>query len=140
MIIPIGLEENTVRRQPWVTFSLMALCVGVFFFTNGPFQNRENEQTERLTEAVRYYVDHAYLELDPRLRNGLIAGSRDGGRSLVEIENRVAASRPRDLDVVAQEQKELDRLTEEGFAVLREDPSLRWGLVPAQRAPVTLIT
>ena len=29
MIIPIGHEETSVRRLPWETFSIMAVCVGV---------------------------------------------------------------------------------------------------------------
>ena len=29
MIIPVGHEETTVRRLPWVTFGIMAVCTGV---------------------------------------------------------------------------------------------------------------
>ena len=29
MILPIGHEEMSVRRLPWVTFAIMAACVGV---------------------------------------------------------------------------------------------------------------
>jgi membrane associated rhomboid family serine protease len=33
MIIPIGHEETTVRRLPWVTFGIMAVCTAVLILT-----------------------------------------------------------------------------------------------------------
>ena len=29
--IPIGNENSTVRRLPWVTFTIMGLCVFIYF-------------------------------------------------------------------------------------------------------------
>jgi len=31
--IPIGNENSTVRRVPWVTFSIMAVCVVIYYVT-----------------------------------------------------------------------------------------------------------
>ena len=32
MILPIGHDDTKVRRLPWVTFGIMAVCVGVMAF------------------------------------------------------------------------------------------------------------
>ena len=35
MLIPIGLDQNSVRRLPWVTFSIMAVCLVAFLWSSG---------------------------------------------------------------------------------------------------------
>lgn len=37
MILPIGHEEMSVRRLPWVTFAIMATCTGLVFVTDTTF-------------------------------------------------------------------------------------------------------
>jgi len=47
MIIPLGHEQRSVRRQPWVTWIIMALCLVVFLFTGPGDKERARESLER---------------------------------------------------------------------------------------------
>src|SRR5918912_1486998 len=48
--IPIGNENSTVRRLPWVTFTIMGLCV-LIYFASLPEQASEYEAWLRTAEA-----------------------------------------------------------------------------------------
>jgi hypothetical protein len=47
MLLPIGHDSGTVRRQPWVTYALMLACVGLFLATNGDRSRIEAAYEER---------------------------------------------------------------------------------------------
>jgi len=48
-ILPVGVEKGTVRRLPWVTFGIMALC----FMIHLVFSGGEREQVRRILDARR---------------------------------------------------------------------------------------
>ena len=112
MLIPIGHEKTSVRRLPWVTFSVMGLCLITFLFTFPGEQSRMEHAFEDLGEAFEYFGEHPYLEMDQRLRNVLVqeygheqttaliemtrqAGDRDGAKVALKRE---LATHPENVD------------------------------------------
>ena len=65
MIIPIGHESDSVRRLPWVTFTIMALCIIMFAFTDKADTSSNDELIDVWKEIVNYYSQHPYLEINP---------------------------------------------------------------------------
>ncbi|MBI5018082.1 MAG: rhomboid family intramembrane serine protease [Deltaproteobacteria bacterium] len=134
MIIPIGLEPNTVRRHPWVTYGLMALCVASFVLTHFAGQRRLAAGLRSLEQAVEFHGRHPYLRLDPRLQRGPpgagpLPGAPDRG-----------TEGSRAPEFATLEQVELDTLTHSGFDALADLPERRFGLVPARPTAVGFVT
>ena len=69
MLIPIGQEDSTVRRHPWVTYGLLALNVFFFLVTSatGPGGAWRNAVMTKIDEMVAYFNERPYLELPPDL-------------------------------------------------------------------------
>ena len=68
MIIPIGHEESEVRRLPWVTIAIMAICV----LRCSPRTRRASSPTRRpsraaLQQAAAYWRDRPYLDAPPEV-------------------------------------------------------------------------
>lgn len=131
MLLPVGHEETTVRRVPWVTFSIIGLCVVVYILTAGAPSNVESiEAAER--RAVEYFLDHPYLELDPELKGYLYYSLRQrGGPEIVS---------PEDPGEQLGEQRELDVLVAAFYDARNSIPYYRWGLVPTQQRPTAWLT
>jgi hypothetical protein len=67
MLIPIGSDQATVRRMPWVTFSIIGLCLIAFVYTLiAP--GDEEAVVEAEMRAVEYFIDHPHLEMDSQLK------------------------------------------------------------------------
>jgi membrane associated rhomboid family serine protease len=131
MLLPIGSDQATVRRMPWVTLGVMAVCVVVFVLVE-VFPGDEEAVTEAEVRAVEYHVGHPYLELDEQLKGYSYYALRQGAD--LEIQP------PADADQLRIEQAELDRLTDGYLAARGRLPYWRWGLVPAEFEPSTLVT
>ncbi len=132
MIIPLGHEQTKVRRLPWVTFSIMGLCVVVFIVTNIVGTSHEERGAEHLDEAINYFVEHPYLDLPERLLN--FFETRFGEEeTAAEIETirELGPDRPSSELQVSQEQTHLDELVAKGYSSMEKSPMRRWGLVPA---------
>jgi membrane associated rhomboid family serine protease len=120
VILPIGHEDGTVSRRPWVTFALVAACFVAHFLVVG-----QAEVEERVTatwlEAADYAAEHPELAADPRLLDPTAA----------------ASDRPRPAARGADpaDQAYLDALTARWTAELARHPLLRFGLVPANPTP-----
>jgi len=132
VLLPVGHDLATLRRLPWVTFSIMAACTLAWLLTalvprasGGPALGR----AERA--AVEYALDRPYLHLSSELKGATWLALRQQQRPSVE--------RP-DPATVRVEQGELDRLTE-AYRRLRDgQPYFRWGLVPARPHVAAFIT
>ncbi len=124
--LPIGVEDHTVDRLPWVSICIAGLCSVVFLFT---WVLPASPQPERapLQHLVRYWYDHPYLHapaeleqlaipLPPRLRE------RDFD----------AAEIPPAADVIADQQRQLDSLAVDYREAADRNPLRRFGLVPAR--------
>jgi len=122
MLLPLGHEQTTVRRLPWVTFTIMGLCLVAFLMTllegspDGVIRDRE-------IDALTYYFDHQYLELDPRLK----------GHAYFTLRQQYDDPPPPPADRVRlmSEQQELDRLVARMFEARDDSAYFRWGLIPA---------
>lgn len=138
LILPIGQEQSSVRRLPWVTFAVMGLCVAVFLATLGA--GGEQEVGESLEEAVTYWISHSYLELDPRLEKLLVQNAgEDGLMAMREFADQFGG-RPESEQDVSEQQAHLDGLVEAAFAALDNLYYYKWGLVPSDMNPFALIT
>ncbi len=69
--IPIGNENSTVRRLPWVTFSIMAVNVIVFYVTL-PVVGSQQEQLSKLGSGIEQFVQkHQEMLADKNIRSKL---------------------------------------------------------------------
>ncbi len=141
MIIPIGHEHTTVRRLPWVTFSIMGLCVLVSIFTSLMGSGGEREAAGNLQQALEYFAEHPYLQLPERLYS-FFEGQYGADEMAAEIEamRELGPERPANPEIVAEEQRFLEDLVGEIYAALEQSPMWRWGLVPARFHVETVIT
>ena len=62
MLLPIGHDSGSVRRQPWITYVLMAACVGVFLITNAQKADLERQHERRVLDVIEHIAEHPYLE------------------------------------------------------------------------------
>jgi len=133
-VLPLGPSDREVRRQQWVTYGIILLCLLVFhvqlLLRPGPEWRGELETA--WSAAVEYAVEHPYLALPLALKQF----SRE------DISRRTAAKRvpTPSAERVAAEQQELDRRTEELLRALDQKPERRWGMVPARASWGTSVT
>ena len=131
MLLPIGHEETTVRRMPWVTLTIICLCLVAFILTViAP--SSESIVASRERRAVEYFVEHPYLELDPQLKGYLYYSLLQQGSPEI--------SPPDDDALRESEQRQLDDLVAAVFEARDSSPYFRWGLVPARPRPVAWLT
>jgi membrane associated rhomboid family serine protease len=138
LILPVGLDQNEVRRTPWVTWVVMGTCLAVHLALGLFGGGADRQATQRIEESLLYLGEHPYLSPPPELL--AILGER--GRAALD---RIAAeweaqNEPVPADVAAEEQEELDRLGAEAIGALRSLPSRRLGFMPADFNPVNLVT
>jgi membrane associated rhomboid family serine protease len=147
MIIPYGHEQTTVRRLPWVTFTIMALCLIAFVFTYALPSDRSDEvAAERLNEVFQYLAEHPYLELGDKFEELLLEKLSEEDYELLMIQlaavkefTRETMPSQRQIDA---EQRELDDLVDRVFRAieeLKDSPFYRWGVVPADMNLLSLI-
>lgn len=131
MLIPIGHDQATVRRMPWVSFGIIGLCLVMFVFTLiAP--GDKGVVVEAEVRAVEYFIDHPYLELDPQLKGFRYYSMRQAPED--------DAAPPPGAGEVRAEQEVLDGLTTVYFEARNRLPFWRWGLVPADMKAFNLVT
>ncbi len=138
MLIPISHEDSTVRRQPWITYALIAACTGIFIYTHHVMGGAaEHRLLQTYTEVVQYFSEHPYLDLDPRFEKLV-------GDEIVQIRQAAAAAKRAQNDgsslvVVPSarryEQEELNRRMTYLFSAMDNHPFYRWGLIAAAAKP-----
>ncbi len=140
MIIPIGHDQTEVRRQPWVTFTIMGLCIAVHLLICFAPGTGETEVGEKLNQAVNFWMEHPYLEVPEILKEELLNGvpEEEFNTFRVLLEQNVG---PPPVDsVIAEEQIKLEELVEKSFAGIGELPIFKYGLVPSRMTVLTLFT
>ncbi len=142
MILPYGHEQTSVRRLPWVTFSIMGLCVVMFVATLPAVHRAHQRVGTRLQEAIEFYFQHPYLELDPGLKRVLIrALGEDGAAAMTqEAMHQFGRTPPRDPARRQRDQTQLDELSRNALDAMTSTPLYRLGLVPARVLPHGFIT
>ena len=76
-LLPIGHEKDTVRRLPFVTFSILAICFIIHIFVSFQVRDASTQVEERAKELINYYISHPYLEFDPETKKLLFGGFED---------------------------------------------------------------
>ncbi len=139
MIIPIGHESSEVRRYPWVTLAIIAICTLALLVHQGEEARLGGELGESAERLRGYVQSHPYLELDARTDDLLFAGFDEEERD--EIFSAWLEATPEPYEFQMQdEQRELDALQESFRALLDELPHQRLGLVPASPSASGWIT
>ena len=141
MIIPIGHEHTTVRRLPWVTFSLMGLCLIDFLLTFSSDRKIQQEAFDGLDNAFDYFLEHPYLELPPRFEQLLESQfGEEETRTQINLIRDLGGEPPASDRTLQAEQEELNELVDDAFGAMAESPIRRWGLVAADFRFPTFIT
>ncbi len=131
MLLPIGSDQTTVRRMPWVTITIIVLCLAAYLYTVvAPGSQRAMVEAE--IRAVEYFLEHPYLELDPQLKGYVYYSLRQTRGD--------DPPPPDDPKRLQDEQAELDRLVTAYFDTRDRLPFWRWGVVPADIDSPTLVT
>jgi len=139
-LIPIGHEETSVRRLPWITFGVMIACLAALVLSGGAsLSSRHDEQVyERFEEAIEFFFEHPYLELDPEFQKLAMAES---GGDFEEMQEFFGSTYERpDKTTVRAEQEQLDRLVARCLESLDTHPYMRFGLIPKEFSLLGLLT
>lgn len=139
MIFPLGHERTTVRRLPWVTFSIMGLCLLAFIGTVASLSSADNPD-ERADDAIRYFLERPYLKIDLEFFQ---RATKIPGREVepyIESRRSIGPDPPEDPELRAYEQEVLDGLVASVFMAAEDSPYYRWGLIPSQPNITTYFT
>ena len=128
-LIPIGHEELSIRRLPWVTIAIVAVCVLVQVDAwvvgarrEGPLGALDEEAAEILLAAANHCAASQSCPVDDDDEDGLLEALREHRLGDADLENRFTV-----LETRAQ-------------TLLDQDPVYRFGFRPSERKPWTLIT
>lgn len=130
MILPLGHEQTSVRRLPWVTFSIMIACVLAWALTAPSAGRAERRLEERAEKVFTYFLEHPYLEFDDRLRERIPALYLEQFDAALEVARQFGPQPPDSRRVVEEEQGTLTRMVDELFDQRDRGPYARWGLIP----------
>jgi membrane associated rhomboid family serine protease len=139
IIIPIGHDQETVRRLPWVTFGILAVCFIVHIFVWFTVQGANTQLEAVAQEFVEYYISHPYLEFDPELRKILFNGVEDEEVDQLLSFYQNTTTRPSSF-VLEEQQEKLDQLAKNFLSQLNDFPYRKWGFIPAKPSFLTLFT
>ena len=138
-LIPIGHEQESTRRVPWVTFGVMILCGVAFLATDFGGSRSEWDALASYEHAIEYWMERPYLRLDSQVERTMHGVATGGEMEAFREGLRANVERP-DAETLREEQVELDRLCAEALNSPIGGPFERFGLVPARLSPVTLVT
>lgn len=141
MLIPLGHEKTTVRRLPWVTFTIMAICVIVFILGLPGELRQQVEVSIRLHHALGYFTQHPYLGMSPRfLEVFKYELGEEQAAAFAEYMQQSGLVPPESEERLAWEQQRFDRIVAEFFKSQEASLLNRYGLVPADLNAANLIT
>ncbi|HXX48836.1 MAG TPA: rhomboid family intramembrane serine protease [Myxococcota bacterium] len=134
MILPIGHDQTSVERLPWLSLALGAAILVGFFAARGGVGIAPDAPEVKLDSALEVWLSHAYLEPDPALL-ALARGDEATSERVVQA-RAAAASAQVDAVTKLREQAELDDVTR--IALRGSDaepgpahPFRRFGWIPA---------
>ena len=125
MIIPIGHEDQQVKRLPWVTIALVIANVAVFILTSQVAQQQAAETRARAQEIVRYVATHPHLTLPSELRGVIRQEPLPPDHSLTGL---------------AEEQAKLNGMAAELRASAKRSVFWTYGYIPADPSLLALFT
>lgn len=151
MFLPVGHDQSSVRRLPWVTFSLMGLCVLAFLLTLASINSTNDQAARLLQEIAEYYFSHPHTELDPEIEEYVLGfmpeyqGQREAFQEVLKegvtgFGHLPGAEGQGPVETEAEQQAKLDRLTFEFHETIKSSPYFTFGLVPADQHIYAYIT
>jgi membrane associated rhomboid family serine protease len=148
MIIPIGHDDSAVRRLPWVTWSIIALCLLALLGTDFEAAYESPAKDVYFEQAADYFREHAYLvghdEILEHVRYDVPPNQRS--QYVPALRELTGLHAPETPEGIAAEQRELDRLTDLALGLTKPEgetnanPFQRWGLVPEAMSLTTIVT
>ncbi|MBN2245696.1 MAG: rhomboid family intramembrane serine protease [Candidatus Aminicenantes bacterium] len=133
LIFPIGHESNTVRRLPWITITIMAICLVVHIFVSISMNNVEKRLENAAMEFVEYFLSHPYLEFDPDLKE-MIFGELYNEQFEAMLEAyRMQYPPPTFTFERDEEQERLNNLSQKFKNALNSVPYRKYGFIPARK-------
>lgn len=137
LLIPIGQEDNVVRRTPWISYGLIALNLAAFVLLSVA-GTPEGLIRERFEEFFKHLARHPYLTPAPEIANRL---GQQFTRALDEVRGQWEAQGGAvDPESTAAEQERLDALGREALEALRSRPAERLGYIPAEPRAASMVT
>src|SRR5436309_2490442 len=136
LIIPIGKEHGEVRRQPWVSYAIIASNVVIFLFLW--IASSQSEVPARFEAKAKEITE--YLVANPHLTVPSELAPFYGRRAVQLLEQARAYSTPPVEWVVRRQQQKLNAMTQELFAISRELPILKPGFIPADPEPFAVLS
>src|SRR5689334_12066489 len=70
--VPLGNENSTVRRLPWVTFSIIAMNVVIFLCTLPIISQQETETFQKRYQLLEFLEQNPSLLYDKAVRRKLV--------------------------------------------------------------------
>lgn len=138
ILIPTGHESNKVRRMPWITFSIIAVCFIIHVFVFLEMSKLEDQFEDTILQLAKYYHEHPYLELDPEMEEILFLDEKYE-RAIEEARDRLGGYVPAEY-LSTGEQEKLDQLSQEIKDIRNRVPFRKWGFIPAAKSFLTLLT
>jgi membrane associated rhomboid family serine protease len=141
VFIPIGLDQTTVRRLPWVSFALIAVNLAVFVAVSSTVRDTEEEINTRGQEVMAYWALHPYLAFPAKmLPTAMPEAQRQRITTLAEGMRSLSGKAPASEEQRLEEERELDRLVEKFRDALTSHPFRAWGLIPSDPRPIAFLT
>ncbi len=140
MILPLGHEQTSVRRLPWVTFSIMIACVLAWALAAPSAGRAERRLEERAQKVFQFFREHPYLELDDRLRERIPAFYLEQFDAALEVAREFGPKPPGSRREVEEEQRTFTTMVDELFEARDLGPYARWGLIPDDMTLHGLVT
>ncbi len=141
MIIPLGHEQTSVRRLPWVTFSIIVACTVTFILMAPGEHEQQMLGFLRLHQALGYFTQHPYLEIDERfLQIFAIELGDEKAVAFAEHMRRDGPRAPSDPERLQWEQRRFDTILDAYHRGLQESLLYRFGLVPVRLEAADLVT
>jgi membrane associated rhomboid family serine protease len=70
-LIPLGNERSTVRRLPWITFAIMAICVVVYYVTLPSTVKQDRELVQARMKIIEFLDENRSILFDDEVRRKL---------------------------------------------------------------------
>ena len=140
LIIPLGNENSTVRRHPWVTYGLLALNIGIFALTaiSGPGPQLRSQFNTKMNEIGEFLDERPYLSLP---RDLTVYCDAECDERLDELrQHYVSTGRVPVEPIVRAQQQKLEELVGEAMSIRRQAPTFRYGYYPGRPTAPSFLT
>ena len=146
MLIPIGHERMSARRQPIITIALIVINVGVFLLTYGIIEKQSSELAEVKKHILILAAMHPELTMSDDAQQfvntfrehneNVWAYLQDSNRKVIDAWD----ARMRMVDAPSVEQEEMDTLSAQYSQISASALSEKYAFIPAERKPITYVT